>query len=150
MTQPKRNFGSTASLGKVIDRRINSSKGNLDLRHGLGAAPAASQSSGGSGGSGSGGGSGTGGGLVTPVAAKSAAYTATLSDCVLLCSETWTLALPPANSCAGLHLWLRNTGGGSITVDPDGAEQIDGGSTLALAADESAHIICDGSAWWSL
>lgn len=42
---------------------------------------------------------------------------------------------------------VENIGAGTWTLDPNSTEQIDGGSTFALAAGESALVVCDGSAW---
>lgn len=86
--------------------------------------------------------------ITTPVATKTAAYTATINDGVLLCSGTWTLSLLAVTSATGLHLLLRNTGAGTITLDPDAGEQIEGANTYALNAGNGVHLVCDGSAWW--
>ncbi len=142
MTDPKRKLLGTNSLGKALDERNTKRTGALDIRHTTGAASPMPLGS-----SGAGAGS-TSGAFYTPVATKSAAYTATVGDCVILCSGTWTLALPAASAATGLHLMLRNNGAGTITLDPDASEQIEVATTYALNAGNAVHVVCDGSAWW--
>ncbi|MDT8856421.1 hypothetical protein RNZ50_15615 [Paracoccaceae bacterium Fryx2] len=82
--------------------------------------------------------------------ARTAATTVTLADRGRLidASGTWTLALPAAATAgAGFSFALRNAGAGVITIDPAGAELIDGAATLTLAAGRSAVILCTGTAW---
>ncbi|MDT8856480.1 hypothetical protein RNZ50_15910 [Paracoccaceae bacterium Fryx2] len=82
--------------------------------------------------------------------ARTAATTVTLADRGRLidASGTWTLALPTAATAgAGFSFALRNAGAGVITIDPAGAELIDGAATLALATGRSAVILCTGTAW---
>lgn len=85
------------------------------------------------------------------VLAKTGAYTAVLADhgkTIDATSGTWTLSLTAAATLGdGWWTALRNTGSGTITVDPDGAEQINGAATLALAQNETAIIVCTGSAF---
>ena len=45
---------------------------------------------------------------------------------------------------------LRNSGGGDLTVDAAGTETIDGALTLVLRPGESAQLITDGLAWYTL
>lgn len=85
------------------------------------------------------------------VLAKTAAYTVTTADLHKLIdatSGTWTLTLPAA-ATAGDGFWIafRNSGTGVITIDPDGAELIDGGATVAAQPGQSGLIICNGTAW---
>lgn len=46
----------------------------------------------------------------------------------------------------GWGLFYRNEGTGFITLDPNGAEQIDGAATLLLNPGEGCYISCNGSA----
>ena len=87
------------------------------------------------------------------VATHTAAYTVTTGDRgkLLLCSGTWTLTLPTATTAgAGFMFAARNTGTGTITVDGNGAEQIDGADTLALGSGEPAILVCNGSEWYTV
>lgn len=85
---------------------------------------------------------------------KTAAYTVTTADRGRLINATtgsWTLALPAAATAgAGFSLYVMNTGAGTITVDPSGAELIDGVATRTIVAERSRLIICTGTAWVSI
>lgn len=85
--------------------------------------------------------------------AKTAAYTVQIADrgqVIDATTGTWTLSLPTvASAGAGFSLILRNSGAGVITIDPSGAELIDGAITLAIPAGQAALIICTGTAWVS-
>lgn len=88
----------------------------------------------------------------TFVVSKSALFTAVIGDTgkTFLCTNSWTLSLDPAATLGdGWRCTIINTGVGTITVDPNGAEQIDGASTLAIGAGESATIHCNGSSFRS-
>lgn len=45
----------------------------------------------------------------------------------------------------GWHCFYRNDGTGVITIDPNGAETIDGATTITLNGSQSCMIFCDGS-----
>lgn len=84
------------------------------------------------------------------VAAKSGAYTVTTTDRGQLfdCTGTWTLTLPEAATAgAGFAFAVRNSGSGIITLDPNGAELINGAGTFALAAGAALIVVCTGTAW---
>lgn len=84
------------------------------------------------------------------VTSKSGAYTAVLTDeMILAASGTWTLGLQPALLAAGQLLFVLNAGAGVITIDPDGAELINGAATLALSTQYAGVVIkSDGTAWY--
>lgn len=85
--------------------------------------------------------------------AKTASYTVVTSDRGKLigCSGTWVITLPPvATAGIGFSVAIKNTGTGTITVDGAGSEQIDGGFTKALAANDATLLVCSGSAWFSV
>ncbi len=89
----------------------------------------------------------------TRVVAKSGAYTVIDDDFgkTFKASGTWSLALTAAATLLdGFWFALRNTGSGTITIDPNGSEQIDGATTVALAAGESCYVVCDGSAFFTI
>lgn len=82
--------------------------------------------------------------------AKASAYTVTTADRgrTIGASGTWTLGLPAAATAGeGFMVALRNTGSGTITVDPNGAETINGVTTLAFGPQAGSLIVCTGSAW---
>lgn len=58
----------------------------------------------------------------------------------------------PAAATAGNNFFVmaRNSGGGDMTVDPSGSETINGSTTVALHPGDSAFLITDGIAWYSV
>lgn len=86
---------------------------------------------------------------------KSAAYTVVAADRGrwLHCSDTFTVSLT-ALATLGPHFTfaVKNSGIGTITIDPAGTETIDGVASLALAPGESCVVISGGAAesWYSL
>lgn len=90
------------------------------------------------------------GALGAQTAAKTAAYTVVAADRgdVLLCTNTWTLTLTAAATLAnGFSFGVVNAGTGTITIDPNGAELVDGLATKALAPGQSCILITDGTGW---
>jgi hypothetical protein len=82
--------------------------------------------------------------------AKSAAYTVIATDRYkhFALTGTDTLTLTAAATLGdGFILYIRNDGTGVWTVDPDGAETIDGRATIKVYPGEGFAIISDGSAW---
>lgn len=57
-------------------------------------------------------------------------------------SQTLTAA---ATLGAGWYTYLRNSGTGVVTIDPNGSETINGATTLAIYQGVTALIVCDGS-----
>ncbi len=82
---------------------------------------------------------------------KTGAYTVVAADngTVINCtSGTFTITLTAAATLgSGFNCWIRNTGTGVITVDPNGAELLEGSSTRAISKGDGWRIICDGSGW---
>lgn len=82
--------------------------------------------------------------------AKTAAYTLSTADrgALIGATGTWTLGLPTATSAgAGFTFALRNSGSGTVTIDPAGSEVIDGQATLDIAPGQGSHVVSTGSAW---
>ena len=92
---------------------------------------------------------GASGNGVMPYVAKTGAYTVvttdrgSLIDCT---SGTFTLSF---QACATLganwSVYIRNSGTGLITLDPNGAETINAAATYPLNAGNTAMLSCDGS-----
>lgn len=83
---------------------------------------------------------------------KTGAYTVAVADKgkIIGCSGTWALSLPAAATAgAGFAIAVKNSGSGVITIDPSGAELVNGAATLALAAGKMAILVCSGSQWWT-
>ena len=61
-----------------------------------------------------------------------------------------TLTLPAAASNTGTVLYIKKLGTtGSVTVDGNSAETIDGAATQVLSTQyEVIQIVCDGTEWW--
>lgn len=77
--------------------------------------------------------------------------TADYANNVLECTSAVTLSLlDVATATEGFLFTVKNTSGGSVIIDPDAAELIDGASTLTIPDDTSALIVCTGTAWTSL
>lgn len=86
--------------------------------------------------------------LLNGVSAKSAGYTVVAGDRGKLidCDGTFTLSLTAAATLGSTFAFaVRNSGSGTITIDPSGAETVDGATTVALAGGESCLVQCDGA-----
>lgn len=89
-------------------------------------------------------------GLRVSTLTTAATYNATANDYVILVSATATVNLPASATFDGQIYAIRNTGSGTVTIDPDGTEQIDGAATKTLAAGQFATIVCDGTQWFTI
>lgn len=79
---------------------------------------------------------------------KSDAYTVVAADRgkVIQCTGTWTLSLTDAGTLGdGFVFGVQNSGAGTITIDPNASETIDGGTTKNLAAGAFVLVYCDGA-----
>lgn len=58
----------------------------------------------------------------------------------------------PAAATAGddFFILLRNAGTGTLTITPDGVEEIDSSVSIAFNPGESAILVCSGSAWYTV
>lgn len=62
-----------------------------------------------------------------------------------------TITMPAASVAGtGWFINLRNSGSGSLTVDPNGSEIINGASTLVLQPSDSAVVISNGTGWYTI
>lgn len=86
--------------------------------------------------------------------AKTSGYTAVLADkgTLIDCtSGTFTLALDPASNLGnGFYCYVRNSGTGTITIDPNSTETIDSASTLRVHPGDTRIVLCDGSNFFSI
>jgi len=93
------------------------------------------------------------GAIAAQTVAKTAAYTVVVGDRgdVILCSGTFSVSLTAAATLAnGFSVGIINTGTGTITIDPNSAELIDGAATKVLTPGQSCIIITDGTSWRTL
>jgi hypothetical protein len=78
----------------------------------------------------------------------SSATTLTTESHIVNCTaNTFTIDLPTAVGISGQEYIIKNSGSGTITIDPDGAETIDGVATVALAQWEAVTIVSYGTNW---
>jgi hypothetical protein len=85
--------------------------------------------------------------------AKTGAYSVVAGDRgrLFLCSGTWSLTLLAAATAGdGFCIGVRNTGTGTITLDGNLSETIDGATTLAMTAGQSLLLVCTGAAWYTV
>ena len=90
------------------------------------------------------------GAILNGTLSKSGAYTVISSDRGKLidCTGTWVLAIDDASTLgAGFSFAVRNSGTGTITVNPYLSQLVDAVTSVDLGPGESALLICDGSAW---
>ena len=91
--------------------------------------------------------------FLNSVSSVSANYTVQTSDQgkLLNCSNTITVTLlAAATAGSNFTLAIRNAGSGTVTIDGDGSEEINGATTLALSPGAHATLACNGSAWTAL
>lgn len=66
-------------------------------------------------------------------------------------SGTFTLGFTAAATLGdGFSVSLRNSGAGSVTVDPNASETLDGSTSVILAPGQSLVVLCDGSSFRSI
>lgn len=90
------------------------------------------------------------GALAADTQAKVGAYTVVVGDRgdIIWCDGTFSLSLTAAATLAdGFSFGVVNIGTGTITLDPNGAELIDGLATKDIAPGQSAFLVTDGASW---
>jgi hypothetical protein len=83
---------------------------------------------------------------------KNSNYTVIASDNgkIIECTSTFTLALTAAATLGSSFTFIvNNVGSGVITIDPSGAEQINGEATITIQAGKSAVVYCTGTAFYT-
>lgn len=93
------------------------------------------------------------GAIAAQTVAKSAVYTVVAADRgdLLNCTGTWTLSLTAAATLAdGFSIALVNSGTGTITIDPNASELVDGLTTKAITAGQSCLLVCNGVGWYTV
>ncbi len=90
-----------------------------------------------------------GNGLRQAYLARTTAYTITNNDYFIDCTTgTFTVTLPASSGRTGRIFVIKNSGTGSITVDGNASETIDGALTQTLSTQWSRiQIISDGTNW---
>jgi len=91
------------------------------------------------------------GSVELPIVAKTSTYTAAATDYTIYCdnSSGMTIDLPAASGCSGRIYIIKNVGSsGTITVDGNSGETIDGATTYSLSTQWSSIMIqSNGSNW---
>lgn len=92
--------------------------------------------------------------VIVPITFAASPYTVLDPDDVILVDASGgnvEVDLPPAGSHEGRLLSVKKTdaSGNTVTIDPDGAELIDGSANLVLVLQhEVAGFVSDGTEWW--
>jgi hypothetical protein len=84
---------------------------------------------------------------------KTGAYTVVAADRgkVIDCSGTWTMNISAAATLGdGFTFAVWNSGSGTITIDPNLSESIDGGLTKAIGPGKFAIVYCGGSSFGTI
>lgn len=82
------------------------------------------------------------------VSAQSGTFTATDSADYYIVSAAATVNLPTCSGRSGKWFHVKSTTTGTITIDPNGAETIDGAATYAFTQQYAAvSMVCDGTTW---
>jgi len=84
-----------------------------------------------------------------PFTNQTSTYTIDNTDCVINCTaNTFTVTLPTSVGLEGQYFIIKNSGTGTITIDADGSETIDGLPNKLLAIqNESITVISNGANW---
>lgn len=88
--------------------------------------------------------------MATSYSARNTTYTVDADDRggVIEVTGTWTLSLTAAATLgSGFSVIIANTSSGTITIDPNSSELIDGAATFALGRGRMVMLVCTGSAW---
>jgi hypothetical protein len=89
-----------------------------------------------------------------PVTTFAANYTALVSDraqAFVWTGGAGTLALDPAATLGdNWFMVVKNNGSGTLTINPNGSETVDGATTAALGVNDACFLICSGSAFYTV
>lgn len=90
----------------------------------------------------------SGQGMILGYVAKTADYTASPTDYTINCTaNSFNIFLPTAVGITGTVYNIKNSGTGTITIDPTGSQTIDGNLTLVLNQWDSVTLQSTGSNW---
>ena len=73
------------------------------------------------------------------------------STLIDITSGTFTQTFSPASELSnGWYCWIRNSGTGVVTLDPNASELIDGLTSYAMYPSETRLVICTGAAFYTV
>lgn len=76
------------------------------------------------------------------------AITTAQQNSILVCTSSPTLSLlSSATAGQGFVFTVKNNGTGTVTIDPNASETIDGSATKTVAAGYTVLVVCDGTNW---
>lgn len=87
------------------------------------------------------------------IVSKTTAYTVVNNDYTIECgagNQSFTVTLIPASSVKGKILNIKNMGTGTITIDGDGSDTIDGGITAVISVENATVTIQSNGVNWSI
>ncbi len=86
------------------------------------------------------------------VQTKTGTYTVVAGDnmSTINCTTALTLNLTAAATLGNQHMFLVVANGGAVTIDPNGAETINGTATLVIADGSSAFVVCSGTLFFAV
>lgn len=88
---------------------------------------------------------------ITTIAAATTVLTSHRGTAFVWTGGADTLSLTTATTLGNNFFFMvRNAGTGALTIDPSGAETIDGAATVVLNATESCIVLCSGSAFYTV
>lgn len=88
--------------------------------------------------------------LQTEAFTKSATFTVAKQDIgkTFVCSGTYSINLPAAATVGnGFVFAVTNVGTGTLTIDPNASELVDGATTMAIPQGWTFQLVCTGTAW---
>jgi hypothetical protein len=89
-----------------------------------------------------------------PVTSKAANYAVVAGDrgtAFVWTGGAGTLSLTTAVTLGtNFFFAIRNAGSGALTIDPSGSETIDDAATISLNANDSCHVVCDGTNFYTI
>lgn len=90
---------------------------------------------------------------ITRTTTVATTFTSAEMASIILCGGTMpqTHVLPAAATMKGRTLVFKTIVAGTLTIDGNGAETIDGSATTTLTAvTQAARVFCDGTAWYTV
>jgi hypothetical protein len=88
-------------------------------------------------------------GRILSYVVKTDTYTATTDDDVIICNKASAMDIDlPAATGSGRRFTIKNINTGTVTIDPDGAETVDGAASYAVPQWDSITVLDYASGAW--